>query len=722
MATFKINNIDISNDVLLNTFSYMKRLDDVFGTGSFSFESKTIDYNIAPYSVLIIDNDYFLCNSEATYHYGNKTWIHNVSTIEATSVLSRFLVGSKAFSITGTNTYDYEKINILLKLINQKYKVNISFDTEDLETIFNKQIEYVFTAGTTLFDALNEIVKNYNYRIYVSKIEDKKIYIKYIDLENMEVLEISDYKLLSKTKTQNPENYCKYLESEVNNVVDTTNISLVDNIFPTASDIKLSEETYMLKLPTPIYKIKSFWANLDAHIEAVLIMPSSLDADPAMQSYELWSNTYPILKDIYDVYFAKYLPNWEKFKTQEWYRQGRTLIPYGSSQSSGIIEKPIYKVDLTWRLKSKEQYDLIEDKDKPDYIYYTLGNNVIDGFNVFYKNDFWNTLIGQTKKPFFLNMGGTVKPYQGEIYEGVEIAEFKIIADNDIFKATYGGEYYSLSNLLLVNVKKDTPENEKDYKPYALSYGKSSNYVDFDKISNSMEIENQSVGKVEKILEYDITGESFLYDYKKIIFEGKEWYVSNAQYKMTSTQNVVTLNLVSNYNKVADIVSLNSQYNTTKNPLQDIIERPVYIESTQPFSFNRGKSYFVVTFEFADGKTIDLLFSPIVLTQNEDTYFYFEMEDQYNAKNRAVNVQDSTQIFKVESVPYVDSNNEVVKCSLKRVDLENINYEIAKNLPLYKNWMIDNPFYQTISNAFFVYKDAREKLTFTIKANACIIK
>ena len=64
MKTFKINNIDVTNDVLVNTFNYMKRIDDVFGTGSFNFESKDIDYNIPPYSVLTIDNDYFLCNSE----------------------------------------------------------------------------------------------------------------------------------------------------------------------------------------------------------------------------------------------------------------------------------------------------------------------------------------------------------------------------------------------------------------------------------------------------------------------------------------------------------------------------------------------------------------------------------------------------------------------------------------------------------------------------------
>ena len=49
MIQFKINGTDISNDVITNTFNYMERIDDVYGTGSFQFESKTIDYNIPPY-------------------------------------------------------------------------------------------------------------------------------------------------------------------------------------------------------------------------------------------------------------------------------------------------------------------------------------------------------------------------------------------------------------------------------------------------------------------------------------------------------------------------------------------------------------------------------------------------------------------------------------------------------------------------------------------------
>ena len=720
MKTFKINNIDITNDVLLNTLNYMKRIDDVFGTGSFNFESKDIDYNIPPYSVLTIDNDYFLCNSEATYHFGKQSWFHNVSIIEATSVLSRFLVGSKSFSVTGTNRKDKEKIYILLDLINQKYNVNITFPKLITNYIFTKEIEYVFTAGTTLFDALNEIAKNYNYRIYVKKIEGNNIEIDYINLTNLQVEEINSDNLLSKTKLQNAENYCKYLESESTNVIDTTNATIVDNIYPSAGDIKLNEDTYLLKLPTPVFKVKRLWANLSGYLQTFLTYNQVLAETQTVKTYGEWSELYPDLIELYNLYYKKYAPNWELFKSQYWSAYGYDLTP--ESPHGQIAQTPRIELDLTDRLKSKEQYDLVEDQYKPDYIYYSLGSNIIDGFNVFYKNDLWNTIIGESKKPFVLKIGLESTEYQGASYGGFTLSQFLVKApEGKIFETTYGVEYYPIANPFLLNTKKDTPDNEVEYKKYALSYGKSSNYVDFDKIYNSMNIENQSMGKVEMVIEIDVTAKDFLYPYKKVNVEGKEWYVSNIQYRITPTQSIGTLNLVQNYNKIADVISLNSQYNTTKNPLQNIIERPIFFETDSTFEFTQGKTLIMIESINKDNLTIsNLAFSPIVLKQKDETYLYIQMQDQYSAGTRAINVANKTDVFKVEDVPYVDLNNEVVSYRLRLLNLEKINYEVAKNLPKPpSDWSLN---WENLSGTILIHKDAREKLTFTIKCNNCIIK
>lgn len=717
MKTFKINNIDITNDVLLNTFNYMKRIDDVFGTGSFNFESKTISYNIPPYSVLKIDNDYFLCNSEATYHFGKQSWFHNVNVIEATSVLSRFLVGSKSFSVTGTNKNNKDKIKILLDLINQKYGVNITFPNLTLNNIFTYEREYVFSAGTTLFDALNEISKNYNYRIFVKSIDGKKIVIDYINLTNLPLETINSNDLLSKTKIQNAENYCKYLESEATNVIDTTNTTIIDNIYPTSSTIRLSEDTYMVKTPTPIYSVKEFWVKARAIMEVTLTFPEKFDYSTLeYKTYEEWSELHPVLISIYNNYFKEYLPDWEVFKQSIWYANDKNL-KYDKSSSN---LSPYIKIDVTNKLKSKEQYDLIDDKDKPDYVYYSLGSNVIDGFNIFYKNDFWNTIIGQTKKPYFLNLSYEDTSKQGVVYEDVTftICKFKTLSGN-IWGQIYGIEYYPIANPFLINEKKDNPENELNYKQYALSYGKSSNYVDFDKIINSMKIDNQSMGKVEMVIECDVTDKEFLHPYRKVEVEEKEWFVSNIQYRITSTQAIATLNLVSNYNKIADVISLNSQYNTTKNPLQNIIERPLYYELNTSFEFTQGSSYMMVEFTYKDGTTKNFVFSPVVLKNDNDTYLYFEMQDQYSAGTRPITVS-GTNDTKIEDVSYVDSNNEAVSYRLRILNLPFIDYSIARNLPVPpEEWYL---YEETLTGQILVYKDAREKLTFTIKCNNCIIK
>lgn len=717
MKTFKINNIDVTNDVLVNTFNYMKRIDDVFGTGSFNFESKDIDYNIPPYSVLTIDNDYFLCNSEATYHFGKQSWFHNVSIIEATSVLSRFLVGSKTFSITGTNTFDYQKIDILLTLINSKYDVNITFPNLVLHYIFRSKIEYVFSAGTTLYDALNEIAKNYNYRIYVKKIEGNNIEIDYVNLTNLQVEEINDNNILSKTKLQNAETYCKYLESEATNVIDVTNTSIVDNLYPTATDIKLSEDTFVLKAPTSIYNVKNFWANIFILLDTFLTFPNSISNTVEYKTYEEWSQEYPVLLEIYENYYKKYIPNWDEFKVKRWKTSFSQLAPETAYSTS----EPSFKVDVSSRLLSREQYDLIEDQNKPDYVYYSMGSNIIDGFNIFYKNDLWNTIIGESKQPYFLGSIYEDREYEGTIYKNITISRFRVTDLSSYKRRTYGLEYNPIVNPFLLNTKKDIPDNEIAYKKYALSYGKSSNFVDFDKIYNSMNIENQSIGKTEMIVEYDVTAKDFLYPYRKVNVEGKEWYVSNIQYRITPTQSIGTLNLVQNYNKIADVISLNSQYNTTKNPLQNIVERPIFYETNLIFTFKQGATYVLTEFIYKDGSVKNFVFAPVILTNGDDTYLYFEMQDQYSAGTKPVVVQNDSSVLKIEDVPYVDENNEIEMYSLKIINLESVDFESIKNFPEAPfDW--DNYKYDIISSSMYLFKDAREKLTFTIKANNCIIK
>jgi hypothetical protein len=738
MINFKINNIDISNDVDLNTVTYMKRLDDVFGTGSFQFESKTIDYNISPYSILTANNEQYCCSSEANYHYGKKSWFHNVSIIELTSLLSRFLVGSKAFSVTGSNRKDYEKINILIELINNKYGVNIKFKDGFDVTKFNKEIEYVFTAGTTLFDALSEILKNYNYRIMVDNVTDDIIYLNALDLATISFLSLDDTLILSKRKIQNSENYCKYLEMEATNVIDTNQLTIASNLFPKASDIKLNEDTFRIETPTNIFKLKKFEV-ISLYQNAMKVQIQfdeniwlSQAGTTTEKSFLMWEQQYPFLERFWANVFSKYFLDKDWFYSQIWVGQEHILYPKNTSETlQGDLLNARLTLDLTSHILSKEQYDLIEDKDKPDYAYYTNGSNVIDGFNIYYKNDFWNDILGEDNYPFLIGgiKGEDTSGLGFSISKDAYISVFKVysIASTSPLKSVYRVTYYPIANPYMIDEKVDTPLNETTYKPYAISFNKSSNYVDFDKLQNSMQIENKSIGKVEMVLEYDTTNLTFLYPLMaKLRIEDKDWYVVSSQTNYNGTQQVTTFNLVSNYNKIADVISLNSQYNTLKNPLDNVIERPLLVKTNANFEAENGKLWFALRFYDKDGDIIGddeytyNLVQATIYSNANDLYLYCQMQDNYSISRNAQTI--STNVYKLNDVPYVNANNEFYKVKIDLFELNGFDYESAIKLPVHK--FASNEYYTKLIDTIetIVYKDAREKITFTIKANNCIIK
>ena len=741
MINFKINNIDISNDVDLNTVTYMKRLDDVFGTGSFQFESKTIDYNIPPYSILTANNEQYCCSSEATYHFGKQSWYHNVSIIELTSLLSRFLVGSKSFSITGTNKKDYEKINILIELINNKYGVNIKFKDGFDVTIFNKEIEYVFTAGTTLFDALSEILKNYNYRIMVDSVLGSDIYLNALDLTTINFLQLDDTLILSKRKIQNSENYCKYLEMEATNVIDTNQLTIASNLFPKASDIKLNEDTFRIETPTNIFKLEKFEIiKIDYNAMQVQIQFDdnlwlSQTGTTTEKAFGLWVSQFSFLEKFYTNVFSKYYPDKEWFYNQTWIGQEHILYPKKTGDmTSGELGYAQIPIDYTTHILSKEQYDLLEDKDKPDYAYYTNGSNVIDGFNIFYKNDFWNEVIGEANKPFILDSINTnlvdTSGLGFSVSNDAYISIFKVysqFASDKPLGNLYRVTYYPIANPYMIDEKVDTPLNETTYKPYAISFNKSSNYVDFDKLQNSMQIENKSIGKVEMVLEYDTTNFTFLYPLMaKLRIEDKDWYVVSSQTNYNGTQQITTFNLVSDYNKIADVISLNSQYNTLKNPLDNVIERPLLVKTNASFGVENGKLWFALRFYDKDGDIIGddeytyNLVQATIYSNANDLYLYCQMQDNYSISRNAQTI--STNVYKLNDVPYVNANNEFYKVKIDLFKLDGFDYESAIKLPVHK--FVSNEYYKKLIDTIetIVYKDAREKITFTIKANNCIIK
>lgn len=720
-----INNVNISNDINTNSFNYIERADSIYGTGTLQFESKTITENIPPYSILQINEKKYCCSSEATYHYGRQSWFHNVSIIELTSLLSRFLVGSKAFSITGTNTYDHEKIRILLTLISKKYGVNLIIN-QNYESIFTKQIEYIFNAGTTLFDALNEISMQYNYKVTVKNVDGSSIVIEFINLSgSLYVLDTT--KILSIQKIQNSETYCRNLEIEAKNVIDRTTKTLINNLTVKSPSVKLNEDTAILELPTKVEEITDFGLSNVKSIATINLQFNESKfpfGTYGLITYQEATQYYSGLNNLYDVYFSQFFPDKNWFYSTIWKCKGNTMTPQQDGDYEGQLSNAYLNYTLYNNILPKEKWDLLEDNQKPNFAYYTSNSNVIEGLNNYYKTDLWNQIIGQSVVSFIKKMPvpRTVK-YNDFSFGWGKFATFVVFGEENqeyyqnVFNLNWYVEYIAITNPFLKDEKTKQPTNEERFKNYSLSYNNSSNFVDFDKIITSMSIENKTMGCEELVVEYDITNINSIPNVTNTVnLVNNKWYVSNSQMVIRNNQKILTMNLVNNFNKLADCIALNSQYNTLQNPSDNIIERPLLFEYYSQAELKNGDCYFKIKFWLNDGdKTF---YVPAVLMQKDNiVYAYCEMLDYYSVGKYSQYV--SEDVYKMVDASYVDSNNEALMVTVSLGTFANkLTKEQAMQLPNYNGTFNVNITFGSMT----VFKDAREKLIFTIKLNNCIIK
>ena len=723
----KDETIDITNDIINNSFVEIARCDEVFGSGTLDFENKTINKNIPPYTLLHISDDtynkYWCASSEATLNMISQTYFHHCELLDATCLLSRFVVGSKAFSVTGTNKLDKDKVNILIELMNQKYDVVLSCANEDL---LYEEKEFVFGAGTTLYDCLVEIAKQYNRLPFVVEVwfdANNKLNIAF----EFRSLISNTYKwvanrVLSLTQTQNSDNYCYYLESEATNVIDRTNMVKVDNLVLKADSVKVDEDNAKIELPTKAEQVLEFGiTNIPASLVIAFAVKEAKGT--GMKTYGEWAKLYPDLNTIYDEIISKYVSDKDLVYNNTAYKY-EMLYVAEENQYLLYLYNNIYETkmrqSLTKYLLAKEKWDLLTDDKKPRYAYYQTGTNIIDGINNYYKTDLWNEIIGSSVKSFMKDFDIDVQnKYVGEKYGEVTIDVFKLELINEspynnIFNNIFYAEYIPITNPFLVDKKSSLPTNEEDWKPYALTYNKSSNYIDLDKIVNSMQMENNSIGREELILTYDMLGTTMPRVSQMLNIDDINWYIKSMQTTFGTHSVTSIINLVRNCNKKADVIGLNTQYNTTKNPFENIIERPIFCESNDAITLTNGNCYLML-----NRSGLSSIYKPVTLMQQGNVvYAYCEALDFYSFDKKVEHVSGS--IYTQKDVKYVNDYNELESTTISLVELlDDLRGNATDGVGL--------PYYTGAKNVLFsktlkIYKDAREKLTFTIKLNNCIIK
>ncbi len=756
-------------------FQNEARCDEVFSVGTMK-AWLDIPYNIPPYTPLMIGEDYYLCSSQSTrYLTYENLYVHDITILEATSILSCYILGSKSFSVTGTNKTDVEKIKIISSLMKQKYNVTLDYNVEEFRQ-YNKEQEFTFGLGTTVYDALLAIAKTYNCVPKVNQIDfignEKVPYVEiyFLKLGEDNPYPLNEENITNEICTQNVDNYCKTLEAEMSNVIDRTDKVLYEGLTTRSDDLEMTDKTAKLFLPTRIEEVKKFIVGSDIKFEVDLwikyqnytieqvnnimkdwkdrgfIKLADTNTKMYMGTYSQWRNLfisqdedgiyYPF-DDIYNNYYYQYDNNREKFYNSYFYYNSEEkgnnnffrLRPTLSSTSPHPNEGHEYnsylvlengKVEITERILSKDQYDILKLEDKPKYCYYTSGTNVIDGMMEYYRTDLWSTLLGDDARPF-LNYVNEESNYQSQYGEdlSVEINSKFTIQNDDVRKHTFDVLVTTITNPFVSHDKSKLPINQDSYTPSSRSYNKGSNNIDFDKMIISLQKSNDMLGLPELSLEYDLGNDGIIpLPGQKIAYKSENWYIASVITYYRTTRRYYIINLVSNYNKIADVIGVETQYNTTPNPLSNIIERTVFIDTKSNITIPNNV-WFRIGFKFREnsGNFNKTLFVRVSVSKHEKvTYLFAETLDQYSFGRQTRDIYDKetnkySNRFAVYDIGYVDENNEVYSYKIDVVKLPVLSIEDSYKLPEYTGA------YDTIISLpeQKLYKDAREKLNFTIK-------
>lgn len=762
---------DVTNYLQSNSVVRQDRCDEAFAVGSFQLRYSR-NTNIPPYTPCRLNtNEYWFAKSTCRrYLTKGSYFVHDVELLDLTAILSCFILGSKSFSVTGTHKKDYEKIDIIADLMNQKYGVVFEFLDYSFLT---KEQEFEFGPGTTMYDALIEIVRSYE-MVKVKVVKYEPLLNRYsikLNLDNSEFV-FQGGTLLDEYYTQDSETYGSILESEMTNVIDRSNSIRVSDLTLRSDEFHMTADNCYLILPTRCEKVIDFGlsspiANLTCYISLSTAYTTHLknvgmpidETTRVVKSWQEWCGI--IGKDKTDIvqgveisYFYTPLDSileevvekcgvkreileeglWELayFKAVVGHGAYYALYPHEVNPDPGttLANRAFRNLQVEWSLMdkmlSKEEWDLLETYEKPKYVYYESGSNRIDGMNTYYNTDFFHKILGTSLGPFLsyrMSKGDIRMTLEdGDSGEGTKVTGSYFYALGD-GKENYASIYYSywveylpIVDPLVTHTKTVVPFNEEKQKALARTYDKTSNYVDFDRMIQSLELTNNMCGMPEGTIEYKPNSNTSIPKaFRRITRGSKTWIISCVTVTSSLKRDIVVLNLVSSYSKIADAIGVKTQYNGTKNPLNNIIDRPVLWQISSDSLVNLPKECWAKL--SIDGRH---LYKRVVLMEKDlIVYAYIEAIDQYCFDRQALPVDSEfTNNYYCNAVPYCNSHNEAQNIQISLGTMPKLSRLESLAMPLYNGGGFTELIYTDVKR---IYKDARERILFCVKIENCKI-
>jgi len=724
MVEINVNDdiIDITNQIK-NQINYDRRVDEVFDTGSFTFESKTIDYNIPPLTWCDIDGEYWLCSSECNKIIPSEYYNHNVQLLELTYLLHTIILGSKAFSNKGAYRTHNAKLNIIQELISTKLRIMF----EDVDNIYNiepfpdsKNIEREFTfgAGTSAFQMLLEIGKTVD-AIPRLKIIDGVQTITWDYLDNNSIFNLEENRILGVKYFQDVENYTAVLETEIKNVVDRDTIQTINNLSVSSEEAIINSDNQVLILPSKAekivdleYKVPYLFQFFIYYNDSNVVSSLTPDLEGNYYYFSTLKNNdkfAPLALEFERIVNSKGIPLFDNLEFWHYVDNDSTTYKgyFRCTMSSDTTN--IQPLNITHLLLEKHQWDLIELAEQPKYLVYESGSNVIDNLYKYYKGDLWSEILGITTYPVLKEYFQTLNFSQNINNGNIEVMTY--LTEETSYQA-YQNPINNLFNVSYIpivdtyirsdNVK--TPFNESYIKPSSRSFEAQGNMVDFNLLVDSINRTNSMIGMPEVTITY--AGETYPRPANAITIKGQTYYVSSVQTSIISGRYVSYINLVSNYSKIAEVFGVATQYESTKLPLTGIIDRFVYCGELEGIDEATGITL-LGTFRKIYKRGVKLSHKGskyLIVAANDNYVFTTDMVENDNL---------TSNIFENKTYSYGNGYNEEVSYWISIVkEPDNMSIEQSRNLA---TSLLDSMTILKEEKLITTYKDARERLLFVFK-------
>ena len=276
--------IDVTSSVV-SELTLDERIDQVLDSGTFSFLSRDFTDAIEPFTRCIIkgiNSKYgtydgyisFFCTSNCNkYLTVEGLYYHEVQLYEPTKLLECLILGTKAFShVEGKSNYNsnFDRIRIITELMNQKYDYNIELDGSVNPFNLTGEREYTFGAGTTMFDAINEIMKTEGCipRLWFKQNSYyKKFILGYVKIDALKTsTKVPIAQITKQSSTQSVDEYCSEMEAEYSEVVDRDTLQEV-LLTVRSQDTAIYKDTACLITPSKIESLNALSIKCDLIIK-----------------------------------------------------------------------------------------------------------------------------------------------------------------------------------------------------------------------------------------------------------------------------------------------------------------------------------------------------------------------------------------------------------------------------------------------------------------------